>query len=314
MDWLASTIGQLAAQPVIGYAPTQTPATEPTALAALALIAAGHAKQAAAALDFLVECQGTDGSVGIRKDEPSPGWPTSLAVLAWRAADDAARRNKYRSFAGRGIDWILAARGTTLPTSPEMGHNTQLVAWSWADKTHSWIEPTALHVLALKKSGLATHARVREGVTLLLDRLLPSGGCNYGNTVVLGQTLRPHVQPTGLAMLALAGESPQSTVQSPKSAAENSTRESGSGTRDFADRIHRSLAYLSRSLVPPMTATSLAWALLGLRAHGINVPAAAELLAAAYARVQSHDRSPHKLALLALEAQDTSLPLFITGT
>ena len=33
--------------------------------------------------------------------------------------------------------------------------------------------------------------RTREGVRLLRDRLLPDGGCNYGNTTVLGQTLSP---------------------------------------------------------------------------------------------------------------------------
>ena len=44
---------------------------------------------------------------------------------------------------------------------------------------------------------------------LLLDRQLPSGGCNYGNTSVLGQMLRPHVQPTCVALLALAKEQDQ---------------------------------------------------------------------------------------------------------
>ena len=309
MDWLPSTLAQLAAQPVIGYVPNQASAAEPTALAALALIAAGRAKAAGPALDFLVECQGADGAVGIRKDEPAPGWPTSLSVLVWRAADDAAGRDTYRPFVRRGIDWILEARGTTLPMSPEMGHNTQLVAWSWADKTHSWIEPTALHVLALKRNGLGTHARVREAVALLLDRLLPSGGCNYGNTVVLGQTLRPHLQPTGLAMLALAGE-----AHKPKAQARVSTDEqTGVDPRLRFGLVERSLAYLRHCLVPPLTATSLAWALLGLRAHGIELPTENELLSAAYARVQSHDRSPHKLALLALAGQSDSLTYLVSG-
>src|SRR2546428_787916 len=65
---------------------------------------------------------------------------------------------------------------------------------------------TAMHVLALKAAGHRDHPRTREAVRLLIDRLLPGGGCNYGNTIVLGQELRPQLQPTGLAMLALAGE------------------------------------------------------------------------------------------------------------
>jgi hypothetical protein len=143
-----------------------------------------------------------------------------------------------------------------------------------------------------------------------VDRLLPAGGCNYGNTVVLGQTLRPHVQPTGLAMLAL--HSPESQVPSPKSVSPNPTRDIGLGTPDLANRIQRSLLYLRGALTPPITATSLAWGLLGLRAHGSELPNAAELIAAAHHRVQSHDRSPHKLALLSLAAQDDSLALLVS--
>ena len=45
-----------------------------------------------------------------------------------------------------------------------------------------------------------------RGSAVLLDRQLPGGGLNYGNTYVLGQLMRPHVQPTGIALLALAGE------------------------------------------------------------------------------------------------------------
>lgn len=309
MDWLASTLANLAAQPVVGYAPAQSPATEPTALAALALIAAGKASQAAAALDFLASCQGSNGAVGIRKGEPSPGWPTGLAVLAWRAADEVSSRNAYPAHRRRAVDWILEARGTVMPRSPEMGHDTQLLAWSWADKTHSWIEPTALNILALKRAGLGTHARVREAIRLLVDRLLPAGGCNYGNTVVLGQTLRPHVQPTGLAMLALAGEDHKPDAQ----ARENAVSPNNPVPRLHFGLVERSLAYLQRSLLPPVTATSLAWALLGLRAHGIESPNAADLLAAAHRRVQAHDRSPQKLALLALAAQADSLALLVSS-
>ena len=36
--------------------------------------------------------------------------------------------------------------------------------------THSWVEPTALAVLALRREGLGSHARVQEGVRLLRDR------------------------------------------------------------------------------------------------------------------------------------------------
>jgi len=51
------------------------------------------------------------------------------------------------------------------------------------------------------------------------------------------------------------------------------------------------------------TPLSLGWALLGLRAHSAFPPQADEWLEAAATKVQSRDRSPHKLALLALAAK-----------
>jgi hypothetical protein len=50
------------------------------------------------------------------------------------------------------------------------------------------------------------------------------------------------------------------------------------------------------------TPASLAWGLLGLAAHGVTLPDASNWLEAAAKHVQSHDSSPHKLALLALAA------------
>ncbi len=113
----------------------------------------------------------------------------------------------------------------------------------------------------------------------MIDRLLPGGGCNYGNTVVLGQMLRPHIQPTGIALLALSGET------------------------DASGRLAKSVAWLGRSIGPETTAASLAWALLGLRAHGALPTQADDWLAAAESRTNKTGKSPHKLALLALAAK-----------
>ena len=103
-----------------------------------------------------------------------------------------------------------------------------------AEGTHSWIEPTAFHALALKATARGEHPRAREAITLLLDRQLPSGGCNYGNTAVLGQMLRPHVQPTGIALLALARE------------------------QDQGKRFAKSVAWLRKALSTETTPTSVA--------------------------------------------------------
>jgi len=114
---------------------------------------------------------------------------------------------------------------------------------------------------------------------VLVDRQMPGGGLNYGNTMVLGQRLRAHVQPTGIALLALAGET------------------------DASNRLARSIAWLARSIGPETTPLSLGWAVLGLKAHGAAPLSADEWLAATAERVTARDRSPHKLALLALAAK-----------
>jgi hypothetical protein len=272
--WLERTIDDLAKQPVCGYLRDQAPATEPSVLAALALAGHGMHEAALPVLDYLLAAQQADGSVGVREKEPTPGWPTSLAVIAWQHFD----RVKYKSHIDKGLVWISGMHGKALEQTPDMGHNTQLDGWPWAEGTHSWLEPTAFALLAYRAVNQPAHPRAKEAIKLLIDRQMPSGGCNYGNTVVLGQTLRPHVQPTGIALLALPGEN------------------------DPSGRMEKSLTWLKWALGSRTTAASLAWALQGLAAHGREVASANELLNQACERVEQHDRSLHKLALLALAA------------
>src|SRR5206468_3578525 len=96
---------------------------------------------------------------------------------------------------------------------------------------------------------------------------------------VLGQFIRPHIEPTGIGLIALAGET------------------------DPSSRIAKSIAWLRRSIGPETTPLSLAWGLLGLRAHGVMLSPADDWLSSAAARVVARDRSPHKLALVALAAK-----------
>ena len=265
MLWTDDILDRLSAQLPCGYHATGPVSTEPTALAALALLAANREASARTLLAWLAGLQATDGSIGPTATQSTPGWPTSLAVLATLFA----QRNGLaaRTFdANRGVAWILQTRGEALPRTPEMGHDTTLVGWPWIEETHSWIEPTAMHVLALKAAGHSDHPRTREAVRLLIDRLLPDGGCNYGNTVVMGQTLRPHLQPTGLTMLALAGEA------------------------DRDGRIKKSLEYLAAELPSIAAAASLSDGLLGLAACTIVCRARAHAwLERAYRRTIARD-------------------------
>jgi hypothetical protein len=309
MDYAASALDFLESQSSWRYHRDSAAASEPTAFVALALAAYGRSKAAVQARDWLVSAQAPDGQVGIRQDESSPGWPTPLAVLAWNLIDEApspARSGStaitvttrtvagaiargtsdisYQESTRRAVDWMLSIAGETSERQPYTGHDTTLLGWPWVVGTHSWVEPTAMSVLALRATGHGDHPRTREAVRLLVDRLLTTGGCNYGNTIVLGQTLLPHVEPTGVTLLALAGE-PDST-----------------------GRIRQAVSYLESTLGPTTTPASLAYGLLGLAAHG-RVPSQASVWMAACTAQSLRRGSSLELALLAMAALEGDCPL-----
>lgn len=271
MHWLVDQIEQHTPG---GYAPAGPLAVEPTAWAALALVAAGRNDVADRAAQWLVAQQLPDGAVPVTAGADGPHWTTSLALLAWQQID--ARR--FAQNIDRAAEWLLATKGKTNPQHPYIGHNTMLVGWSWAANTHSWLEPTAFATMALTAAGYADHPRTREGLAILVDRLLPGGGCNYGNTQVLGQTLIPHVQPSGIALWALAGQ----PVDDP--------------------RIALSLDYLEREVTRPTGCASLAYALISLTAWGRRPNAAAAMIEGALQRPTTAGCC-YKLALLALASQ-----------
>lgn len=281
MEWVTEILDRLAEQTAWGYRAPGSPATEPTAYAALALISHGRASDAAPGLQWLADLQGESGSLGVSAAQDSPWWPTALGILAWEAHDRALGADKPGSFRvaiDKATHWSRVHKGKPTPPSDQMGHNTLLIGWPWVEGTHSWIEPTALNVAALKATGFGDHERTREAVRLLVDRLLPGGGCNYGNTVVLRQELRPHLQPTGICLLALAGEA------------------------DDDGRIRRSVAHLERELNEATTTASLCYGLLGLAAMGKTPAAAGDWLTAARQRTRNRGDSPYEQALLALAA------------
>jgi hypothetical protein len=286
MRWVQAILDELSEPASWGYCPGAPPATEPGAMAAMALAGHGRLEAAERACRWLVSLQADDGTLGISAAEAAPHWPTGLAILAWKANGGTA---EYETPIARALAWLLATRGETTPRSDEVGHDTMAIGWPWVEGTHAWVEPTAFNVLALKAVGHAAHPRARWGAGLLVDRLLKSGGCNYGNTVVLGQTLRAHVEPTGLALAALAGES------------------------DSTGNIMRAIDYLEITLDRSTTAASLAYGLMGLAAHGRVPMAAGEWLASAAERTRRRGDSPHRLALLAMAALGTACPI-LQGT
>ncbi len=279
--WRRELVARLAARIPAAYSAAGEAASEPTALASLALFEYDEIDRALDAARWLAQLQSRAGSVGVTADRTAPCWPTALAMMVWHVLDIGKSEPMFRDNLNRAIDWALAERGESAPRKPHFDHDSTIVGWSWAANTHSWIEPTAMFVAALKLVGHGQHVRTRDGVRLLVDRQLPAGGCNYGNTIVLGQALLPHVQPTGLAMLALANEAPGE------------------------ERVMRSLAYLERETSPQLSASSLCFALLGLAAHGRQPEEKDAWLQVAYRRTCQAGASPYRLALIALASTNS---------
>jgi len=189
----------------------------------------------------LQQTQLEDGRVCIAPEHPDAYWPTSLAILAWQGSVP------YQQSQNTAIQFLLTHTGThwkKRANSP-LGHDPSIRGWPWIDQTHSWVYPTALAMVALTSYGLGHHERVMEAERLLLDRQLPHGGWNYGNTMVFGHELRPFPETTGVALHALAGRVSQPAVE-------------------------RSLEYLLTELPTLRTPMSLGWSLLGLGAWGMR--------------------------------------------
>lgn len=181
---------------------------EPTAWAMLALAAVPG--PADAAVDrgraFLQQLQQPDGLLlepGVLVSNYAWNGLALLADISSRAATADANAT-WRSALTSGV---LAVKGIALEQdgSP-VRQNNRLQAWSWIDGTFSWIEPTAMCVLALKKARAAgdlARARLAEAEAVIVDRVCEGGGWNYGNAQVLGQDLRPYVPTTAMGVLAM---------------------------------------------------------------------------------------------------------------
>jgi hypothetical protein len=211
---------------------------------------------------------------------PDSYWPTAIAILAWQDSppSEAARQ--------RAVHFLLEATGVHFPriSDKTAAHDTSLKGWPWVGGTHSWIEPTALAVIALKAMGHGQHDRVREAIRMMLDRQLPHGGWNYGNTLVFGRELHPMPESTGAALAGLAGQVERGTVT-------------------------RSLSYLQGEMDRLRTPISLGWGLLGLAAWDLwpsNGTTLVERCLGNQSRYGEYDTSALCLLLLGLLAGATN--------
>jgi hypothetical protein len=275
------------------YRRNHVASVEPTALVCLALLASGDGQTSTFDIEtsheaarWLAVIQRSDGSLPVSEGLSSPGWTTPYALLLWsalRGYDDAKSRARTCLLGSKGDVGRAEKKSEKV-----IGHDPTLLGWPWVEGTHSWLEPTALSVLALCQAGLADHPRTHAGVRLILDRALETGGWNCGNKSVFGTELRPQPGPTGLALLALAAAGARSPV------------------------VARGLTYLrafARDLRAPI---SLGWGILGLRAHDALPDEAEAWLAQACSRCIAKADATVGLALLLLASSEPALGLLIT--
>jgi len=214
--------------------------------------------------------------VCISPDYPEAVWPTSLAVFAWHQSPE------HRENQARAAYFLMTSSGTHIPraaNSPS-AHDSTIKGWPWIADTHSWAEPTGLAMMALKIAGYGDHQRVKEATRLLLDRQLPRGGWNYGNTLVYDQELRPMPLSTGIVLNALKDQTSLATIQ-------------------------RSLTYLQSRVVSLPTPHSLGWSLLGLGAWRARLEPSQTSIDACLknqARYGGYDTASLSLLLVALKS------------
>ena len=164
-----------------GYRARSTPAVEPSSLAGLALLTTSAEEGRAAALAsgrWLASIRRPDGSLGVTADPVGPGWPTPFALLLWSALGG------FEADRSSATGWLLGLKGTTASRIKDdpMGHDASIVGWPWVAGTHSWVEPSAMALLAIARQGKADHPRAIEGVRLLLDRAIPGGWLESGQS------------------------------------------------------------------------------------------------------------------------------------
>ncbi|MBI5304331.1 MAG: hypothetical protein HY868_19515 [Chloroflexi bacterium] len=162
------------------------------------------------ARDFLLGLQHRDGGWGIAALDDESGWMTAWAVWALARTGDA------RDAVTRGVAWLLEVEvlrftdpGARDKTNELLRIDASLRGWPWQSGDASWVQPTALAMLALNAAGQGAHPRVREGEQYLRDRAIARGGWNVGNPWMIGKPVPATIQDTAIALLALraVGES-----------------------------------------------------------------------------------------------------------
>lgn len=183
-------------------------AIEPTATAVAALHALDLDPDARTrGLNFISSMQVAGGAL---KPQPSQVNPTALSAMA---AIVLVRCGGNRNVAAHVADTLASWTPQTQSRNPIFGDDPMLRGFSWTPDTFSWIEPTVYSLLLFEALGRGDDPRLAECRPLIINRAIPGGGWNYGNSVVFGTVLESDPFPTAIALLGLLDDPDRPVVE-----------------------------------------------------------------------------------------------------
>jgi hypothetical protein len=226
---------------------------EATSLATMAL-SSESSDASGSGIEQLLRLQRRDGGWPAFLGDSEGSWTTALALCALNQMTDFASARE------KGFHWLIAERGREAhwfwrwkfkTADRNVRFDPDKYGWPWISGSASWVIPTAFSIIAIKQFTVCNRSeesekRIHLGVEMLLDRACVDGGWNSGNSVVYGVPLRPHVEATAIALLALQDEQRTEMVQ-------------------------KSLSWLRQNAASVDSVSSLAWCILTLFVYQVPI-------------------------------------------
>lgn len=195
-----------------GYFPGKQSWLEPTAWAALALHSQDP-ERAAKAWTLIQSWRNPDGSSRPSAAVALPNWTSALTVAmgALRKDREAVQPGLRYLLTTTGEDSTTLARIAKTISPNHTDREPKFKGWPWRPGNHSWIEPTAHGVTALRLASRAfgnsaeIDERIDSAQRMILNQRCADGGWNYGARSALGVALESFPETTALALIGLAG-------------------------------------------------------------------------------------------------------------
>lgn len=157
----------------------------------------------------------------------------------------------------RAKGWVLSQRGRESTWNERLRNyllgiknplDTSQEGWPFYPDTAAWVSPTAFAILGLERFPSDDRAQLRcqSGRAFLRSRMCSDGGWNHGSFRALGYDLASYPETTGVALLALHGET--------------------------STALKRSVSEAEQQLAHIQSREAECWLQLGLLAHGKLAP------------------------------------------